>query len=426
MRRADSSALRMGKPDASLSGLGGLAGFNAFVQREGLGKELRGLFGDMKVGRRVVYPMHTQIQLLIDASIAGATRVFDFEWLAADPLFCHLAGGAVPSIDTVYDDLRRFGATELDKLRGVLTKQGLLPVQVAGLRDITIDIDTSVTPLFGEQEGAVVGYNPRFHGRPSYHPILARIAETDTVLGARLRPGNTTLGKDDAKDVEQWLGQLHRAAPKAIVTVRIDAGGDCAALLAAVERGGAHFVVKMKQTSNLVSAVAATTTWRTVDRDAFGKPTRQVATIQFRREDWPAGYRVFAMRTTESNSGQAALWDDLDYSVHVYVTSDWLRDIDDLARFYDDRAGIEPLIAELKNAFGIGKASTSDFNANEAAFLLKLLAYNLMRRWVVAHHLKASQWRAAWIRRALITIPARLLRSGGRWELRLAPRPLLN
>ena len=182
--------------------------------------------------------------------------MFDFEWLAADPLFCHLAGGAVPSIDTAYDDLRRFGATELDKLRGVITKQGLLPVQVAGMRDITIDIDTSVTPLFGEQEGAVVGYNRRFHGRPSYPPILARIAETDTVLGARLRPGNTTLGKDDAKDIEQWLGQLHRAAPKAVVTVRIDAGGDCAALLAAVERGGAHFVVKMKQTSNLVSAVA--------------------------------------------------------------------------------------------------------------------------------------------------------------------------
>ena len=68
-----------------------------------------------------------------------------------------------------------------------------------------------------------------------------------------------------------------------------------------------------------------------------------------------------------------------------------LRDIDDLARFYDDRAGIEPLIAELKNAFGIGKASTSDFNANEAAFLLELLAYDLMRRWVVAHPLKASK-----------------------------------
>jgi hypothetical protein len=137
VRGADSSALRIGKPDASLSGLGGLAGFNAFVQQEGLGKELRGLFEDMKVGRRVVYPMHTQIRLLIDGSIAGATRVFDFEWLAAGPLFCHLAGGAVPSIDTVYDDLRRFGATEFDKLRGVITKQGLLPVQVAGMRDIS-------------------------------------------------------------------------------------------------------------------------------------------------------------------------------------------------------------------------------------------------------------------------------------------------
>jgi len=45
-----------------------------------------------------------------------------------------------------------------------------------------------------------------------------------------------------------------------------------------------------------------------------------------------------------------------------------------------------------------------------------------MRRWVVAE-LAAI---AAWIRRVAIVIPARLLRSGGRWLLRRAPRPMLN
>lgn len=429
VRRGVARALRTGKPDASLSSVGGLASFNTFVQAEGLGRALYERFGHLKVGRRVVYPMHTQMQLLIDAAVAGAKRVFDFEWLAGDPLFTHLAGGAVPSVDVLYDDLRRFGPEELEALEELVAEQGLEPVRDGRRKALTVDIDTTVTPLFGEQQGALPGPNPRYHGRPSYHPILARVAETDTILGARLRPGDTSLGEADVEDVTQWLGRLHQAAPQAIVTVRIDAGGDCAALMKAVDDSLAYFLIKAKLTPNLVRAVLwKTTAWKTVDRDAFDRPTRQVAAIPFERADWPKGkYRVFAVRTNERDSGkQVQLWSDLDFSVHVYVTNDWERDLDELARLYDARAGIEPLIGELKNSFGIGKVSTVAFDANEAAFLIKMLAYNLMRRWVVANFPPAARWRASWIRHACVCVPARLLRSGGRWELRLAPRPLLN
>lgn len=385
--------------------------------------------GHLKVGKRVVYPMHTQMQLLVDAAVAGAKRVFDFEWLAGDPLFTHLAGGAVPSVDVLYDDLRRFGPHELEHLEELVAEQGLKSVRDGRSTELTVDIDTTVTPLFGEQEGAVPGPNPRYPGRPSYHPILARVAETDTILGVRLRPGDTSLGQADAEDIQQWIGRLHEAAPKAVVTVRIDAGGDCAALMNAIDESHAYFLVKAKQTPNLVSAVLwKAPAWKTVDRDAFDRPTRQVAEIPFEREDWPKDkYRVFAVRTNERDTGQQVeLWSELDFSVHVYVTNDWDRDLDELARLYDERAGIEPLIGELKNGFGIGKVSTSAFEANEAAFLIKLLAYNLMRRWVVTNFPPAARWRASWVRRACISVPARLLRSGGRWELRLAPRPLLN
>ena len=429
VRRANAAAVRIGKADATLSGVGGLASFNAFVQREGIGKTLRQKFGHLKVGKRVVYPLHTQIQLLLDASVVGARRVFDFEYLAADPLFTHLAGGAVPSVDTVYDDLRRFDAAASNDLEDLMAEQGVRPLRDKPLRDVTIDIDTTVTPLFGTQEGAVPGPNPRYPGRPSYHPILGRIAEVDTVIGARLRPGDTGLGSSDVEDIEDWINRTHRAAPKAIITVRIDAGGDCTALLSAIERRKGYFLVKMKQTSNLVSAVCNTKRWTTIDVDASNAPTRQVAEIDFRRDDWPKErrWRVFAVRTTERESGkQVCLWPDLDFSVHVYVTNDMTRNLDELARLYDDRAAIEPLIAELKNAFGIGKVSTSDFAANEAAFLIKLLAYNVMRRWVMGAYKSIACWRASWIRRAVLCVPARLLRTNGHWDLRLAPRPLLN
>jgi hypothetical protein len=423
--------LARGPDDPSLSGLGGLVDFNAFVQREKLGQRLTRDFGHLKSGKQVVYPMHTQIQLLIDAAIVGARRVFDFEWLAADPLFEHLAGGAVPSIDTLYDDLRRFGPDEREQLEAVVADHGLRLLRERRPKRVTIDIDTTVTPVFGHQEGALPGSNPRYHGRPSYHPILARIAETDTVLGARLRTGDTALGEADVEDVEVWLDRARGAAGRdAVITTRIDAGGDCAALLAAINGRKCFFVVKAKQTPNLLGAAMQTTRWQTVDRDADGNPSRQAAEIDFQRDDWPSGnerYRVLAVRTNERDSGrQVCLWDGLDLSVQFYVTNDHDRDIDDLARVYDDRAGIEPLIAELKNGFGIGKASSSCFGANEAALLIKILAYNLMRRWVSAELPAVASWRSSWIRRAAILIPARLLRSGGRWLLRRAPRPLLN
>lgn len=249
------------------------------------------------------------------------------------------------------------------------------------------------------------------------------------MLGARLRRGDTTLGEDDIEDVQQWLGRLHDAAPNAVVTVRIDAGGDCAALLSAVDRSGAYFIVKGKQTANLTSAIFAVKQWRTTDRDAFDEPTRQVAVLEFQRDDWPPGrYRVIAVRTNERDGGkQVQLWESNDFSVQVFITNDMQRDIDEIARAYDGRAAIEPLIAELKNAFGIGKASTNDFDANEAAFLIKLLAYNLMRRWVACSCKRPSVgWRASWIRRACVLVPARLLRVGGRRIVRMAPCPMLN
>ena len=413
-----------------MTGFGGLASFNAYTRGLGLHRELREHFGHLKQGRGVVYPMAAQMQLLLDGALCGASRVFGLELLAADPLFAHLAGGSVPSIDTVYDDLRRFGVDELEDLERVVSRHGLAQVDGRRFEEVHLDVDTTVLPLFGEQEGALPGPNPRYRGRPSYHPLLARVAELGTVVAARLRPGDTGLGERDVEDVEVAIDRVRAAVgPKTIITVRIDAGGDCGKLLEAIDAKGCFFLVKAKQNGGLLGAVAFAEEWITVDRDADGRPTREVAEIDFRRHDWPEDgrFRVFAVRTTERQSGkQTCLWADLDHSVHVYVTNDHARGGDELARKYDLRAGIEPLIGELKNGLGIGKVSTASFEANEAAFLIKLLAFNLVRRWTVTKHAAASAWRMTWIRDVCVRVPGRLLRCGGRWELRLAPRPLIS
>jgi hypothetical protein len=61
-----------------------------------------------------------------------------------------------------------------------------------------LDVDTTVKPLFGHQEGAVVGYNPGKPGRPShsYHSYL--IANPRLVLDVEVHDGNQTAAKHGA------------------------------------------------------------------------------------------------------------------------------------------------------------------------------------------------------------------------------------
>jgi hypothetical protein len=335
----------------------------------------------------------------------------------------------------VYRDLARFDDTSIDALEEMTAQHGLAELRRRRrrLREVHLDIDTTVEPVFGEHEGALPGPNPRYHGRPSYHPVLARIAETDTCVGARLRPGDTAFGAAEVPLIERWMDRVRGAiGPNCLMYVRIDGAADCADIMSAIERKGAFFLTKARMTPDLCGAVAMTRQWKTVDKDADGRPLRQVATIDFARGEWKQrglAVRVLAVRTRDRLSGkQIYLWEELDYTVQVFLTNDFVTSPEDLAQKYNERAGIEPLIAEFKSSWGIGKVPSSSFVANHAALLLKLLAHNLLRRYTVEQmkHLPVMRtWRAAWLRRALILIPGRLTRSGGSWELRLPPRPAI-
>ncbi len=101
-------------------------------------------------------------------------------------------------------------------------------------------------------------------------------------------------------------------------------------------------------------------------------------------------------------------------------------DPDDLAWDYDGRAGIEPLIAERKTAWGIGKFSCSSFAANAATLILELLSHNLVRRYVTERVPKLRGLRTSWVRRTLLVVPGRLMRTVRSLWLRMQPRPALE
>lgn len=422
-------SIRRGQPDASLTGVAGLVPFGAYLDSIRVDKQLHDSFFHLKATPMVVYPMETQMRLLIDANAVGEQRVFGLESLAADPLFVKLAGGVVPSIDTVYRDLERLDAMENAKLELIMASHGL--ATLTGLESkhprIHVDVDTTVETVFGQQEGALPGYNPRYRGRSSYHPILAVIAETGACIGAQLRPGDVGLGAADAKLIQAYVQRVAAHAPRGCVVVaRIDSGGDCAEILSALDDSGAYFIVKAHLTPDVCGAVLHASDWKTVDEDADGKPLVQVCELDFQRASWNEtgkSHRVIAVRRRDRDTGkQVQLWQDLDYTVQVFITNDRDQAAEDIVAEYDGRAEVEPRIAELKNGVGIGKVPSRGFNANHAALLLKLLTHNLLRRYVFDQKPELSTWRIQWICRALFRIPGRLTRSGRQVTLRVPPK----
>ena len=425
-RRVDPFTIHEGAPDRTLTGYGGLVDFARFTRSIGFDGDLTRAFQGLKRSPFVVYPMAFTLRTMVDLCVAGGGRPFDLEHLGADPVFQRLAGGFVPSVDVLYDDLRRFDGTSLAALDAMVGAQAIAVTRPLRLPEAHLDLDTSVLPVASERGGAAIGYNPQYPGRPSFHPILARIAESDVVLGGELRPGDTTFGETDVPFVVRMIDRAREAAPGAWLTVRIDSAGDCAAILRAIHGQQSFVLTKAKLTADLQAAIlqVSARAWKTATRDADDEPLVQVAELDFRRASWgdrdALPVRVIAVRRKDrERRAPSMLWPEMEWTVDVYLSTDPTSEAWALVQDYDGRAGIEPLIGEGKGAWALTALSLDTFEANHALLLLKLLALNLLRRYAATVAPAQRRWRTPWLRRLLVEIPGRLVRSGRRTTLRL-------
>ncbi len=92
----------------------------------------------------------------------------------------------------VSEDAVRRGLAKIDEASGLAWLQTHLDYCVWPLlsEPWVLDIDSTIKPLYGRQEGAVVGYNPHKPGRPShcYHTYV--MANLRLVLGVDVQPGD--------------------------------------------------------------------------------------------------------------------------------------------------------------------------------------------------------------------------------------------
>src|SRR5216683_1583336 len=244
-----------------------------------------------------------------------------------------------------------------------------------GLTAVTLDTDTTVHTLFGNQMGGRKSYNPKNKGKKSYQPILTFLAETREYISGELRNGDRPTGAQIARHLESVFAAL----PPQVKTIqaRADSGFYCGEAVAAYEKRGVQFIVSARKTSRLVDELKAADWKRSPRTDADGQ-----CEFRYQPEGWGQAYRFLALRyekkpnDREAEREQYQLFDTPEYTYRVFVT-DMDGAIDLLVWFYNQRAGAENLIKEANNDAGLAAHPSGRWATNCVHFQIAMLAYNL-------------------------------------------------
>ena len=112
------------------------------------------------------------------------------------------------------EDAVRRALIQMDERLGVEWLQRHIQDSVEALfvQPWILDMDTTVKPLYGHQEGAVVGYNPRKPGRPShtYHSYM--MANTRLILDVEVQAGNHSAASYGAGGLWELLERIPKAS----------------------------------------------------------------------------------------------------------------------------------------------------------------------------------------------------------------------
>jgi hypothetical protein len=248
-----------------------------------------------------------------------------------------------------------------------------------------LDVDTSVKPLYGKQEGAEVGFNAKKPGRPShvYHGYL--MANTRLVLDVDVQSGKKVHSLYSLPGLWALLDRLPRSLWPFLIR------GDCAwgteRVFQEAEARKIDYLFKLRQTAHvrrLVEQLFAREDWESAGQGW------QALSADLKLGGWSKRRRVLVLRrqvkldlcVTESENKQLDLGflnlkaTQKKYEYAVLVTSRQDEDLYELAQHYRDRADIENSFDELKNQWGWAGYTTHDLKRCRIMARTVALIYN--------------------------------------------------
>ena len=300
---------------------------------------------------------------------------------------------------------------------------GLLPAREQGY---TLDLDSTVLERFGEQEGVLPGYNPRRHGRPTHHPLLAGLAEANWLLHGWLRAGNAATANNVRAFMDECLALLNGLA--SLRLVRADNGFFDGRFLDYLEEKGLPYLVKARMTKWVKFAVLNVSEWHRVGKGI------EVGEARIQLLGWSRERRLVVIRqeiaTKETKALGKKLFECQGYTFQAIVTSKAAAELDATAayRTYNGRADFENRIKELKLGCGLEGFCMDSFIATECVLRTLCLVHNLVQHFqdriglrpAAAPKVDGKRHMLETLRHNLFTCAAILGRSGRHRVLRLS------
>ena len=314
--------------------------------------------------------------------LAGQWRYAHITGLRGDTVNPALLGmGKVVSEDAV-----RRGLDKIEEGAGAAWLQGHLDDTLRPLlsEPWILDCDTTIKPLYGHQEGAVVGYNPHKPGRPShaYHSFL--MAGVRLVLDVAVAPGNRHTSKTSEPHLWDLLGRLGREHWPRLVRGDKDWGNE--RNMASCEREGVDYLFKLRLTKGVrrtVEKAMGDAGWEDAGQGWWGRQA------ELRLRGWSRSRRVVVLRRrlpetvalTRTDDGQGELfWADAETGTAVWEFAVLVTSLDlevlSLAQLYRDRADSENVFDELKNQWGWAGFTTRDVKRCQIMARLIALVYD--------------------------------------------------
>lgn len=232
------------------------------------------------------------------------------------------------------------------------------------------DCDSTVQTLYGNQEGALRGYNPDHLGKKSYHPLVVTEAHLKDCLGGLLRPGNV----HTADGIDELMRAVFSILPHHNrLRFRADAGFYDGNFVSFLRENQAQFAIVARLASPFRLKVGGLKYHRIT-------PLFSTAEFRYQPHGWQKKERFVVLRRNlpkEPVESQVTLFTLDQYAYSIIVTNLNLEPYN-VFRFYQDRSAQERIVRTLKEDYPFGKAPTNSFAANALYAELSLLAYNLV------------------------------------------------
>jgi hypothetical protein len=388
-----------------ISSDGGLLLHRELDDALGLTDLAAGLIADPRVGKNGRHHLAGLLRQSIFSRLAAYEDVNDADRLCRDPVMRQLVGGrAVKRGAASASAMGRFETAMLARPENLAVLVDLPGHWIDTVHDrrppkvVTLDMDSSESPVHGEQEGAA--WNGHFQSK-CLHPLFV-FNQFGDLERCALRPGNVH-SADGWEDLLRPVLARYSAEARPAITrrrFRADAAFAIPALFDLLEAEGWDYAIRIKGNAKLYDRIS----WLT--KRGPGRPphhvVRRYTSFHYRAKSWSKPRRVVAK--VEFHPGE------LFPRTGFIVTNRSLPNERVLA-FYNDRGTAEQHIKEGKHALKWTRLSCMRFAANAVRLQLHALAYNLANFLRTLAMPKAIQtWSLTSLRERLIKTGTRLVR----------------